>query len=415
MIHLPPPENDAERVQALRNLQLLDTPYEEEYDHIIGLAASIARTPIALFSLIDQDRQWFKAKLGLDSNGTPREQAFCDHAIRSDEVFIVPDATVDPRFSDNPIVTDDPHVRFYAGVPIRTIEGHAIGTLCVIDRVPRTLSQEELDALVTLATHIQHHIRMVESERMLVQRFFELRDDVHSKEQRYNMAVTLLSIVAHDVRGPLASIAALCESITPQDLTQEMPWLLDEIHRQSTDARNLLDQVLAWARTVLGGVSEPQAIYMSALVTDVVRPNSSALNKKGILVEYDVTNEIIIGNSNTYRFILNTLLTNALKFTEHGTITIRVHTTATNVTISVSDTGTGMSPEQIAKIFSWGKKQGSMGTRKEQGAGMGLLLLNDVVDSLGGTISVQSELTKGTTFLVNLPVVLAAEGSQQIH
>lgn len=395
--------NDDARVQALRDLQLLDTASEAEYDYVVKLAASITGAPIALFSLIDKERQWFKSKIGLAATETPREQAMCDHAIRSNNIFIVPDATADERFAHFDSVTGDPYVKFYAGVPILTSDGHAIGTLCVIDRKPRTLSVSEQEALLALAAHIEQHIRMMESEKALVERFHALRSQASSNEQRYSMAVTLLSIVAHDVRAPLASIAALTADAT--DAAESPAWLFEEIHRQATAARDLLDQVLQWARTVLGGATQPQPMYMETIVADVLRPLQGTLERKGTTVTTNVRCTVVHGDPNAYRFILNTLISNAVKFTERGTITVTVEEAESRVRIAVSDTGMGMSPEAIERLFEWDRRRGAPGTRQEQGAGMGLMLLKDIVESQGGTIQVTSSEGHGTTVVVEMPKI----------
>jgi diguanylate cyclase (GGDEF)-like protein len=148
----PLPPDEAERLACLRACDVLDTAAEEAFTRLARFAGRLAGTPIALVSLIDADRQWFKARVGLDVDETPRDRAFCAHAIlRPGEPLIVPDALKDSRFADNPLVTGAPGIRFYAGVPLVTEDGHALGTLCVIDRVPRELQPEQVEALTLLA------------------------------------------------------------------------------------------------------------------------------------------------------------------------------------------------------------------------------------------------------------------------
>ncbi|MBI4815694.1 MAG: PAS domain S-box protein [Deltaproteobacteria bacterium] len=158
----PQPENEEERLEVLRATGLLDTPPDPEFDGLAELAARILEVPVALVSLVDRDRQWFKARVGLKATETPRDRAFCAHAILKDEPLVVPDAHIDERFSGNPLVIGDPHVRFYAGVPLATSTGHALGTLCVIDRVPRTFEPKQLETLQVLARQVtaQAELRM---------------------------------------------------------------------------------------------------------------------------------------------------------------------------------------------------------------------------------------------------------------
>jgi len=152
--------NETRRLKVLWQYDVLDTVPEEVFDDLTELAARICEAPIALISLIDEDRQWFKAKVGVTLNETSRDISFCSHAIKQHDLFIIPDATQDERFANNPLVISDPKIRFYAGAPLITPDGYALGTLCVIDKVPRDLRPEQKQALRVLARHVMMQLEV---------------------------------------------------------------------------------------------------------------------------------------------------------------------------------------------------------------------------------------------------------------
>ncbi|NVM78478.1 diguanylate cyclase (GGDEF)-like protein [Duganella sp. SG902] len=149
------PQNEALRLATLKALDVLDTPAEERFDRVTRMAKRLFRVPIALVSLVDEDRQWFKSIQGIDACETPRNVSFCGHAILGDDIFLIRNALADERFADNPLVTGDPHIRFYAGCPLRSGDGMKVGTLCIIDTVPREFDQDDAIALRDLATIVE--------------------------------------------------------------------------------------------------------------------------------------------------------------------------------------------------------------------------------------------------------------------
>ena len=165
----PIPKNETRRLKVLWQYEVLDTVPEEVFDDLTNLAAYICEAPIALISLVDEDRQWFKARTGVTLKETAREISFCAHAIVKEGVFVVPDATKDARFKNNPLVTGPQKIRFYAGAPLITPDGHALGTLCVLDKNPRTLRPQQQQALSVLARHVVSQLELRRHARELQQ------------------------------------------------------------------------------------------------------------------------------------------------------------------------------------------------------------------------------------------------------
>lgn len=205
----PIPSNEQERLKALLELKILDTPEEKSFDDIVKMASRICDAPIALVSLVDEHRQWFKAKVGITENETPRDISFCGHAIHDTTIMIVEDSSKDERFHDNPLVTGPLQVKFYAGAPLVTSGGKSIGTLCVVDHKPRILSEEQQNYLSILSKQI---IAQMELRR----KFQELQDltkvvieqqELIKSQEKLAVVGKLSSGVSHEINNPLAIIS----------------------------------------------------------------------------------------------------------------------------------------------------------------------------------------------------------------
>ncbi|MBL7841638.1 MAG: GAF domain-containing sensor histidine kinase [Cyclobacteriaceae bacterium] len=387
----PKPANEQERLNALNEYHILDTPAERDFDEIAELASIICETSISTVTLIDEARQWFKAKVGLDTPETSRDIAFCSHVINQDSVMIVPDASKDDRFHDNPLVTGNPDIRFYAGMPLVTPDGYNIGTLCVIDTKPKNLLPHQLFALQVLSKQV---IKQME----LRKKVFELErlNDTHRK---------LLSVIGHDLRSPLTSLYGLLELSEKYDLPpEEFKAKLPEVRQGFTAANSLLGNLLEWATSQFehNGIKR-KIISLRYVVDQIIADNQQQFDKKNNEVEnlVDTTCQVL-ADEHMLRTVLRNLLMNANKFTNHGRITISNAAVDTMTEICIADTGVGMDQLQVSKMFNWDKRTSTKGTSGERGSGFGLLVSQEFVEKNGGRMWVESVPMEGSKFYFTL-------------
>jgi anti-sigma regulatory factor (Ser/Thr protein kinase) len=224
--------DEADRLAALRRYRILDTEPEQRFDDLTFLASQVCNTPMATITLVDDDRQWFKSRVNVSVEQTSRSVSFCSHAIKQREIMIVPDATKDARFSSNPMVLGDPHIRFYAGTPLITPDGYPIGTLCVVDRVPRELTPEQVKALVALR-------HQAEAQLELRINLIELREALAERDAAEAASEKLIAELRHslDSVNKLAGLMQFC-STCQMNLT--LPAVPSSIHRVSEGITQML-------------------------------------------------------------------------------------------------------------------------------------------------------------------------------
>ncbi len=201
------PANEEARLIALDKYAILDTDPEQSFDDLTLLASYVCKTPIALISLVDEDRQWFKSRVGMAASETSRDIAFCSTAILQSDVFVVPDALADERFRDNPLVVSDPYIRFYAGAPLINEEGYALGTLCVVDRTPRDLAPDQKEALQALSRLVLAHLEFRRNLILLKEALSDRTKEEHERQRELvHVQETLMRVLG--LRQPPKSASA---------------------------------------------------------------------------------------------------------------------------------------------------------------------------------------------------------------
>jgi signal transduction histidine kinase len=388
------------RLASLRDYGILDTPPEAAFDRIAALAAELFETPIAAISLIDEDRQWFKAILGLDATETSREVAFCAHTILTDDVFEVSDAEHDARFSDNPLVTNDPSIRFYAGAPLTLRNGLRMGALCVIDRAPRAgLTERERRRLATLAQIVVNEmdLRLMNERYALVARKAEAATAAKSE---------FLANMTHELRTPLASVIGFTSFLaaTP-DLGDRERNLAVKAKSASEKLLTIVNDVLDLASLEAGAAFAVEPVDIGPVVTSAVDLFTERADEKHLTLSVDLPPGLppAPGDPARLRQVLVNLLGNAVKFTEAGGVTVTARQVQDEIWIDVADTGVGIPTDKLGLIFERFEQGGAEVARRFGGTGLGLAISKRLAEQMGGSIAVASQPGTGSTFTVRLP------------
>ncbi|CAA0311308.1 Histidine kinase response regulator hybrid protein [Alteromonas alvinellae] len=392
----PLPQNEDERLAELLSYDVLDTEAEQLFDDLTALASQICETPIALISLIDPDRQWFKSRVGLDAEETSREIAFCSHAILQEEVFEISNATLDPRFHDNPLVTGAPDIRFYAGAPLITPSGHAIGTLCAIDRKPKTLTEAQRASLQTLSKSVVAHLELKRKNREL-ERTSQFKSD-------------FLSYISHEIRTPLNAINTFSQLLEGEaqklNLPSSFTTPLSHVSQSGERLLEIVNSVLDIKQIEAGKMRVmPRAVNTKDFFTHLFSLTKIRAEDSGIIFSTNIDDAVpdtLFFDDTKFGQVALNLLSNAIKFTGRGkSVKAQVKYKSGKVIFNVIDQGIGMSDDDQKRLFTPFERMEN--ARQISGTGLGLNISKRLVELMDGSIKVSSKLNHGTRISVTLP------------
>lgn len=391
----PSPSNEAERLKALHRYNILDTSEEVAFDDLTALASYICGTPIALVSLVDANRQWFKSKVGLEATETPRDLAFCAHAILSpSEPLVVPNVLEDERFATNPLVLSDPNIRFYTGVSLVTHDNFPVGTLCVIDRIPRHLTSEQIEALKALGRQVITQM--------------ELRLALEKEKELNELKSRFISITSHEFRTPLTTIlgsAELLEHYSHKWSQEKKLVHFKRIHSNVQHLVQLLNDVLIIGQAEAGKLEfNPEPLDVVQFCCSLVEElQLSGGSEHTIAFSCQLPDLKGCLDEKLLRHILSNLLSNAIKYSPTGS-TVKFKLVGQNgqAIFQIQDEGIGIPEEDQQHLFeSFHRAKNVVNI---PGTGLGLTIVKRSVDLHGGKISVKSEVGVGTTFTVTIPL-----------
>jgi signal transduction histidine kinase len=384
---------DAElaRAGAVGALELLDTQPEERFDRITRLVRDMLGVPMAFLSLMALNRQFLKSRLGVPFDGSPRSESLCTHALKLGGLLVINDARNDVRFADHPLVVEAPHIRFYAGQPLRDPAGQLLGTLCAADIEPRGFDRRDRDRLTGLARWAELELVAVQTERQ--------------NERVHRSRTDFVSMVSHELRTPLTSVSGSLELVASGqmgELSSEVDQLVGVAVKNTKRLIRLADDVLVYSRLQHGALRlrldqcELASIVDSSVasVAEVARCGEVVLHVEPPAVRLRCDHDRLVQ-------VLTNLLANAVRVSPPGSaVVIGGELMDDMVRIDVSDRGPGVPQHELDRIFEPFVQLGT----STGGAGLGLAITQGIVDAHCGSVSAHVRRRGGTTVSVSLPI-----------
>ena len=398
--------NDRQRLSTLQSLGLIDAPPESGFDRLTELAVEVFKTPVALVSLVDDKRQFFKSCVGLPepyatSRQTPHSHSFCKHVVQTGEPLIVPDAREHAELKSNPAISDL-GVIAYAGMPLKSVDGQRLGSFCVIDSRARQWSDEEIRVLRCMADCVETEIA---SKERLARRNQELQ---HAAEvaKRTNIFLAQLS---HELRNPLSPILSAAQMLCEGGFEEsEKPPIYEMLREQTLQVVRMVNDMLDLSRVEQGKIRiEKKPVDIRSVVDSSVDAIRSSAVEQGHSINVQRYDQplMVLGDFDRLVQVTNNLLTNACRYTpEGGEIRVQVSENEGQATVRVIDNGIGIPADQLIEVFKV-FNQVEPTEKSKQGLGLGLALVRQLVNLHGGHVAAQSEgIDQGSEFRISIPL-----------